>query len=134
MNTDNSLFNGVKLDVEMESLQKKLALIDLTTTTTHNSDDCFHLLLYKLQSIKLKMYAEKKHSRPHLHIDYGKHFHCASFSIKPSHILAGSLAKKYDKAITEWIDENQDTLLRVWEKLQCGEDPHPFVKILKGDT
>ena len=122
----------MKLTAELKSLQERLALLDLLNDKQGQSSDYLGLLVRKLGDIKLKMYQEKKHGNPHLHIDYKKQLHAVSFSIKPARRLAGSCTKKYDKIIIKWIDNHHEKLLEIWEKLQTGELSGYFVESLKG--
>ena len=64
---------------------------------------------------------ETGHSEPHVHIDYGKQSHTASFAIRDGRMLAGNLDRKYEKTITEWIDNHRDTLGDLWTTAQSGE-------------
>ena len=122
----------MKLTAELKSLQESLALLDLLDEQQGQSSDYLKILVRKLGDIKLKMYQETKHRKPHLHIDYKKQLHAVSFSIKPARRLAGSCTKKYDKTIIAWIDDNREKLLEIWKKLQAGELSRDVVESLKG--
>jgi hypothetical protein len=88
----------MELKEELESLQNRLAQIDLLTRPSSRPSSGFtELLLVKLQDLKIKIYQERGHALPHVHIDYGKTHHIASFSISPAERIEGSLSKKYDK-------------------------------------
>ncbi len=104
-------------------LQRRLAEVDLLTeprkASRHGS---LELLLLKLKNIKLKIYQEIGHAMPHIHIDYGKQNHAASFSIKNPSRIEGSLNKKYDKQIISWINQNKETLLGIWNEMQIGSN------------
>jgi hypothetical protein len=60
------------------------------------------LLLVKLNELKVKMYQEAGHHTPHVHIDYGRHNHVASYAINEPKRLAGTLDTKYDRT-QSWI-------------------------------
>ena len=122
----------MKLTAELKSLQERLARLDLLDEQQGQSSDYLGFIVRKLGEIKLRMYQEKKHRKPHLHIDYKKQLHAASFSIKPAHRLIGSVTKRHDKIIIEWIDNHHEKLLEIWEKLQAGELSRDFVESLKG--
>jgi hypothetical protein len=53
-------------------------------------------MVKELRPIKIRMDGNKNHKRPHVHVDYGKRFHAASYSIKPAERIVGELAPKYD--------------------------------------
>jgi Domain of unknown function (DUF4160) len=57
---------------------------------------------------------------PHVHINYKKEKHKASYSIKDRRRLAGDLDNKYDKVVKEWIAENETRLLLIWNEVQAG--------------
>ena len=86
----------MSIENKIESLQKDLSLVDLLSKRSSGSGSN-EFLVMKLQDMKLKMYQEKRHSSPHLHIDYGKNKHAASYAIHSGERLAGSLERKYDK-------------------------------------
>jgi len=114
----------VSFKEELEVLQKRLAEVDLLSKPRASSSRGFtEFLVLKLGNLKLKMYQEKGHSLPHIHIDYGNRNHVASFSINPVEKLNGSLHKKYDRTVREWVSSNNEGLLIIWKKLQAGEDP-----------
>ena len=58
------------LEEKLKLLQYDLAQIDLITASyNQSSSDSLELLLMKLKEIKLKMYQERGHFMPHIHID-----------------------------------------------------------------
>ena len=58
------------LEAKLKLLQHDLAQIDLITASyNQSSSDSLELLLMKLKEIKLKMYQERGHFMPHIHID-----------------------------------------------------------------
>ncbi|OIV42274.1 hypothetical protein BKM63_10990 [Flavobacterium johnsoniae] len=66
------------------------------------------------------MYKEH-HGEPHVHIDIGKSSHNASISIKKLSFLAGSIEKKYERKVFEWMEKNRDKLLIIWDDMQAGQ-------------
>lgn len=78
-------------------------------------------LVMRLGRIKIKMYQEPGHATPHVHIDFGRESHCASYAIDPIRVLAGSLPKAEDKLVRRWVVTHTPTLLSVWMALQKGE-------------
>ncbi|WP_449287856.1 DUF4160 domain-containing protein [Marinobacter salarius] len=125
----------MSLEKELRTLQNRLAEVDMHTTPSRRTHSGFtELLLLKLQNLKLKMYQEKGHELPHVHVDYGKQHHVASFSISPPGRLDGTMAKKYERVILGWIDENIDKLLEIWAQLQSGADPKELLPQLKANA
>lgn len=80
-------------------------------------------MVIRLERLKLKMYQEKGHSLPHLHVDYGRDHHVASYSIDPAARLEGTLHRKYDYPVFRWIESHKDKLLELWGTLQTGGTP-----------
>lgn len=118
-----------------EILQRKLAEIDLLTEPRRHTRTGFNeFLLIKLKDIKLKMYQEKGHAMPHIHIDYGKQYHVASFSVQGCSRIEGSLHSKYNKPIIAWITENSEMLLRIWNEAQTGGNSDCLVAQLAGNA
>lgn len=57
----------------------------------------------RLRNMKIKIYPEPGHKMPHIHIDYGREHHVASFSIETGErIIQGTLDRKYDSEIKGW--------------------------------
>lgn len=71
-------------------------------------------------NLKVKMYQEH-HNLPHVHIDIGRQNHIASISIEDQTLLAGSLEKKYEKVVLEWIEKNKANLVTIWNNIQQGQ-------------
>lgn len=110
------------LEAELRQLQHQLAVVDLFTQPRANTrSDTLEFQLLKLGELKIKMYQETSHRLPHVHVDYGRRNHAASYSINERRRLAGTLDAKYDREILDWIEANRDKLLEVWHTLQSGE-------------
>ena len=125
----------MELKEELESLQNRLAQIDLLTRPSSRPSSGFtELLLVKLQDLKIKIYQERGHALPHVHIDYGKTHHIASFSISPAERIEGSLSKKYDKEIIAWISARREEILKIWSEMQQGNEPKTLIASLSGST
>jgi hypothetical protein len=123
------------MEEELKVLLSRLANVDLLTQPQRlGRVRPMEILLLKLQYLKLKMYQEKGHLRPHLHVDYGRKHHVASYAIDGPERLEGTLDTKYDQQITEWIIENRGGLLRIWSSLQSGADPSMMIGELTGDA
>jgi hypothetical protein len=119
---------------DLEVLQNQLAQVDFLTTPSRSSKTSdLSFLLVKRGHLKFKMYQEHGHALPHIHIDYGKLTHAASYRIDPPSRLTGNLDGKYDKPITEWISSRKNKLLEAWAIMQAGDDPTHFTHELAGD-
>lgn len=105
--------------LDLKTLQNDLAFLDLIERQTAVSGR-LEQLIAKRELLKVKMYQEMSHPRPHLHIDYGSENHIASYAIDTGERLNGLLNRKYDKVISQWITTNRDKLVSIWEDLQNG--------------
>lgn len=118
----------MKIDDELKKLQKSFAEIDLLSgLDRRESRDSFGFLVARLKNIKIKMYQEKGHKLPHLHLDYGNLKHVASFSIDPPEKIKGCLSAAYDEKIVEWLSLNREMLLRIWDEAQSGGNPNRLI-------
>lgn len=115
-------------------LQNDFGLVDLLTKPSRSGRGSMEFLVVKLDRLKIKIYQEKGHSLPHIHVDYGKQHHAASFSIDPPKRIEGQLDGKYDRSVQEWLARNKDVLIALWAALQAGESLDAFVAELQGDT
>ena len=123
------------LEAELKQLQHQLALVDLLTEPRPATrGDVIERLLVKLKELKIKMYQEAGHQTPHVHVDYGRHNHVASYSINERKRLAGTLDAKYDRAVLDWIADHSDKLVEVWQTMQSGKDPSGVIGELAGDA
>ena len=104
---------------------------EIGTDDTHGVAAAY---LYRLQSLKLKMYQEPGHSLPHLHVDYGKDHHVASYGIDPPVRLAGTLSGKYDRTVVNWIKKHKGALIEFWRSLQLGESNQVALAQLQGEA
>jgi hypothetical protein len=102
------------------------ARIDLLTRPSRGGG-YIELLLFHRQSLKIKIYDEKGHQRPHVHIDYGRAYHTASYAIDTGERLEGSLHRKYDDVVREWISEHQIRLNAIWAALKAGKNMEVMV-------
>ncbi|WP_445012271.1 DUF4160 domain-containing protein [Vreelandella stevensii] len=76
----------------------------------------------------------KRYSLPHIHIDYGRQQHAASYAIGSSERIEGSLSKKYDSDVSSWLERNREKVLEIWNALQSGAPYEPLVAELSGDA
>ncbi|NFB73599.1 DUF4160 domain-containing protein [Clostridium butyricum] len=109
-------------------------MVDLLTNGRSTSGKYQEFLVKKLKSIKIKMYQEEKHALPHVHVDFGKQHHIASYSIENGERLVGNLDKKYDKVIESFICENRSKLLNIWDNTVRGIDMKYLVAEISSDT
>jgi len=123
------------LEDEARQLQERLARIDLELRAANAPSGAYELLLLKRDRLRIRMTQERNHHRPHVHIDCGRSFHCASYSIEaPPTLLAGTLDRQYEREVSIWISKNVAVLYSVWETLQRGHDVADSVLVdLQGD-
>ena len=75
-----------------------------------------------LKGIRIRMDGSKNHRRPHVHVDYGKEYHTASYAIDNGERIAGELERKYDGEVCIWIAKCRPQLLRAWKLTQAGQN------------
>jgi hypothetical protein len=125
----------MELEREVAELQRQLATLDLLTRPARRGrENDLELLLLKRGDLKVKMYQEPGHALPHIHIDYGRMNHVAAYSIDPVDRLAGTLDKKYEQTIAQWISVHKLELLDLWATVQSGRDASTLVVQLDGDA
>lgn len=117
--------------VDLASLQDDLASVDMLSKKPPNSRSALlEVLLKKHEQIKLKMYQEPGHARPHFHVDYGTQNHSASFAVDTGQRIEGTLPSKYDKSIAAWAETNRPHLFAAWNDLQSGSTGATFIQSL----
>ncbi|WP_339783667.1 DUF4160 domain-containing protein [uncultured Marinobacter sp.] len=125
----------MSLEEEFNELQRLFAQKDQITQPQRASQSGFmEILLAKRKNMKIKIYQEKGHHLPHIHIDYGRQRHAASYSIESGDRLDGNLSKKYDSDVLSWIEMNRDQIIEIWHTLQAGGEHEPLVAKLTGDV
>nr|WP_019366914.1 DUF4160 domain-containing protein [Pseudomonas luteola] len=125
----------MSIEDEFSELQRLLAQKDLITEPRKGSGSGFvELLLAKRKNIKYKMYQERGHSTPHIHIDYGRMNHVASYSVETGERMEGNLPKKYDTDVSNWLSTNKEKLVEIWKSLQSGGEPSAIIGELQGDV
>jgi hypothetical protein len=117
---------------ELARLQRDLAVIDLRSATIPQSSDIRFLIVLKLQNIRVRMDANRNHERPHIHVDYGKEYHVASYAIDTGERIAGDLKSNYDRKVQEFISACRPRLIRMWKLMQAGESTSPILAELRG--
>ena len=101
------------------------------TRTTPSRPGVAYGMVVRIGPLKTKMYQEKGHQLPHLHVDYGRINHVASYSIDPASVLEGALPSKHHGAVIYWIRRNKETLLELWETMQSGGTGNELVADLR---
>jgi hypothetical protein len=89
------------------------------------------LMVRQLRSIRFKIDGDKNHARPHIHVDYGRNHHAATFSIDNGDRLAGGLNRKYDRPAREWIERNKEKLLDAWKLVMDSGNTDEIVAELR---
>jgi Domain of unknown function (DUF4160) len=121
------------LEEEFDELQQLFAQKDLLYEPRRPSSGRFlELLLAKRKNMKIKIYQETGHHLPHIHVDYGKLHHVASYAIQSGERIDGNLPKQYDADVSSWLERNREKVLVVWRELQEGSNPRLVVSELAG--
>lgn len=116
-------------DKDLASLRDALSKVDFEFATPHE-ERIRPLRLSGNGQMKIKMYQEPGHSRPHFHVDYGPYNHVAVYAVDTGERIEGNLDQKYDKAVSAWAIANKPNLFAIWRALQAGELESAFVKSL----
>ncbi len=125
----------MSLEKEFDELQRLFAQKDFLTEPRRVAESGFvEILLVKRKNMKIKIYQEKGHPMPHIHIDYGKQNHTASYAIESGKRLAGDLSNKYDSDVLAWLERNRSKVLEIWNALQSGEVYETLVAELVADV
>lgn len=125
----------MNLEEEFDDLQRLFAQKDLLTEPRRSSGNGFiEVVLVKRENMKLKIYEEQGHRLPHIHIDYGKQHHVATYAIETGERIEGSLSKKYDSDVSDWLERNRSKVLEIWRALQAGKPYEPLLADLVGDV
>ena len=69
--------------------------------------------------ILMYYYDNKKHSKPHIHAEFGEHQ--ATISIEDGELLGGNLPKAKMKLVQAWIEIHREDLLANWSLAVAGE-------------
>src|SRR5712691_11521708 len=78
--------------INAHALQLAFAQIDMMTQPSMGLG-YIELLLMRYKALKIKIYQEVGHRLPHVHIDYGRDHHVASYMIENGRRLSGNLDK-----------------------------------------
>lgn len=110
-----------KLHEETQELKNSIELIELLSDNGKSEKGLLlEHLVKKFVNVKVKMYQEH-HNQPHVHLDIGNQNHVASISIENQEILAGSIERKYERTVKNWIEKNKENLLIIWTNIQDGQ-------------
>jgi hypothetical protein len=115
----------LKMNKELEDLQDKFAFVDLMTKG--GKEGLLEVLLKKKLPLEFRM--EPDNHAPHIHINYKKEKHKASYRINDGVRVAGNLDNKYDKIVKSWIDENRTKLQEIWNAMKIGNQKEYEQKI-----
>jgi hypothetical protein len=120
------------LEKELAELQDVLAITDFHAAcrTTSQSSDWAYLMVKELKRIRIKIDGNTNHKRPHVHIDYGRQFHAASYAIDTGERIVGD--SNYDYEVYAWIGKNRPKLLEAWKLVLAGKDATPIACELRG--
>jgi len=109
------------MDKQLQELQDKFALIDLMSRGSKSG--YLEILIKKLRRIELRIEQDPNHRKsPHIHINYGREKHVASYRLTDGVRLAGSLDTKYDKIVKDWILQNNVALIDIFDNIQSGNE------------
>jgi hypothetical protein len=116
-------------EADLADLQLRLALVDLYSRSW--AGESIELLLLRRGDVKVRMWQEPNHRRPHFHIEYKQEF-SASYAVDTLERLAGSMPSRYENPILEWAASRRHGLEATWRELQCSGDGRELG--LLGDT
>ena len=120
---------------EIADLQKLLANLDFSSAINsirETESSVSFLLVCVLENLRIRIDGNKNHQRPHIHIDYGRKYHSASYAIDSGERLAGELSKQYDQQLREWIVGCRPKLMELWHHIQAGQPPEPMILEIRG--
>lgn len=123
------------LEEQLKALQYALARVDFFTAPEGAGDNDFmRLVVMQLLYTRITIDGDRKHARPHIHVDYEKKKHAATYAIDSGERIVGKIATKYDKEVRNFVlHEKVNPKLRlIWSQVQAGKDPKPFISELKG--
>ena len=101
------------LEMSVDDLQLQLAFVDLLNERRSRA---IKALLYQRGHVKVRMWQEQNHQRPHFHVEYKREY-SASYSVDTLERLAGEMPNRYEGPILEWASANQQFLTANWEQL-----------------
>ncbi|MBX8515468.1 DUF4160 domain-containing protein [Pseudomonas cichorii] len=114
----------MEMEKEAKKLQDDLAFTDMLMSPSRGGD-FVEMAIKKLQRLTIRMEANH-HARAHVHIDYGRERHVASFAVDNGERMAGRMPAKYDRDVKKWIIQHQVKLKSLWDAMKRGE-PHELI-------
>lgn len=74
--------------------------------------------------LKVYMYKEPNHKRPHVHIYFGNEVESNHrICVKTREVLAGEMSPKFLKPLASWVAEHESDLIHAWSEIQQGRKP-----------
>ena len=113
-------------------LQDRMAMVDMRSRPTLGRGDALEVLLKEHRLLRLKMDGNLNHARAHLHIDYHRTRHLASYAIDNGELLAGD--GTYNGVVQPWIEQHRAELMRVWKGIRTAEVDDAVVGQLKASA
>lgn len=123
------------IDAALHQLHNSLANEEGLIKRSRGSSRWPELLLLHSRGLRLKMDPNKNHGRAHIHLDYGRVLHQASYAVDTGERLAGE-ESRFDRKIMKWIILNREELLKIWSELRNSRgqgEAEVLVRHLKGD-
>lgn len=118
------------LQRSLSTLQDQMATLDMMREP--GQGDGMELLLKKHLLLVLKMDGNRNHQRAHLHLDYHRRKHMASYAVDNGELLAGD--GSYSSVVQPWIARHRLDLVRVWNSIRGGGADPVIVARLQGSA
>jgi len=129
-NSEEPLRLDPELQHALNELQDQMAILDMLREPS--GDFGLELLLKKHLLLQLKMDGNRNHERAHLHLDYHRTKHMASYAIDNGQLLAGD--GSYSSVVQPWIAQHRADLMRVWHGLRGTGANSAIVAQLRNST
>ncbi len=115
-------------ELDLSSLQEKLALVDLRRWPPRVALSDFHRDSWSgTRPLKLTICQDHGHTLPCFELHYGAQEHAARYAVTTGDRLDGNLDRKYDRAVRLWATRNRDHLMTIWTALQSERNGHSFI-------
>lgn len=116
-------------DDAVAALQVELARCDLISGPASPYPE---LLLLRQQNIAIRMDGNLNHGCPHLHLDYARRKHIASYALATGKRLVGDAT--YDRPMSKWIATYRGRLHQIWTEIRSGVPNERVLAELSGST
>jgi integrase len=105
------------LEEAAKRLQYDLGVIDLLTRSSRSGREGYvELMVVRLAPLKIKIYPEDgPHKEPHVHIDYGKRPHQASYAIRTGRLAFEHLRARAQMDDFHFHDLRHEGISRLFE-------------------